>query len=104
MTDSKHTPGRWYVGASGRIIMCRMIAGNNVPVAQITGPLPNDEIKANARLIAAAPDLLAALRECITDDDAACYRTDDPRVVHRRLNAINDAARTAIAKATGQAD
>jgi hypothetical protein len=97
MTDSKHTPGRWYVGASGRIIMCRMIAGNNVPVAQITGPLPNDEIKANARLIAAAPDMLEALRGLLeTSPPPKGVRLDYSYLLYR------EAARTAIAKATGR--
>lgn len=40
--------------------------------------------------------LIEALKQCITEDGAACYRTDDPRVVHRRFNAINDIAKAAI--------
>jgi hypothetical protein len=53
---SKHTPGPWTVIKSGvsvdaGMIRIRMEAGGWT-----------DEVKANARLIAAAPDLLAELR------------------------------------------
>ena len=52
----------------------------------------------NARLIAAAPDLLKALKECITSDGAACYRLKKEKC---RLEAINQIAFAAIAKAEG---
>ena len=46
-------------------------------------------------------DLLAALEECITDDPgAACFNTGRKT---RRLQAITDIARAAIARAKGQA-
>jgi hypothetical protein len=48
----------------------------------------------DARLIAAAPDVLAALRNVI-----ASYRANDPDSM---ANAVND-AEAAIAKATGEA-
>lgn len=53
-----------------------------------------EECDANIRLIAAAPDLLAALRNVI-----ASYRANDPDSM---ANAVND-AEAAIAKATGEA-
>jgi hypothetical protein len=58
---------------------------------------------ANARLIAAAPDLLAALELCITSEGAACFSdmNSHPEYMQRRLYAISDLARAAIAKATG---
>lgn len=57
---------------------------------------------ANARLIAAAPELLAALTECITSEGAACFgdMKHHPEWMQRRLYAISDIARAAIAKAT----
>jgi hypothetical protein len=56
----------------------------------------------NARLIAAVPELLAALQECITDDNAMAWT--DKMLAFRRLHAISDTARAAIAKATGKQD
>ena len=56
---------------------------------------------ANAALIAAAPDLLEALRECVTDEGAHVYQ--DGRnilAIARRFDEINRVARAAIAKAT----
>jgi hypothetical protein len=63
-----------------------------------TVPLPEGE--ANARLIAAAPDLLKALEECITNDGAPAW--NDKMMAFRRLHAISDIARAAIAKAKGE--
>ncbi len=54
--------------------------------------------EANARLIAAAPDLLAALRECLTMDGATAERSHTMAL--KRLRAINELASAAISKAT----
>ena len=51
--------------------------------------MSDDEAKANARLIAAAPDLLAALIDVVGDDESL-------------QNPWRVAARAAIAKATGE--
>jgi len=59
----KHTPGPWTVESDGSSIT---MGGQVV----ITGPSPDgstrDEEKANARLIAAAPELLANLENIIS--------------------------------------
>lgn len=57
-----------------------------------------------ANALTAAPDLLEALRECITDQGAVCFVRRDmhPEYMDRRLNYISDLARAAIAKATGE--
>lgn len=47
----------------------------------------------------AAPSLLEALRECVTDDDARCMTDESRNAAHlcrRRLSAITTAARSAI--------
>ena len=81
-----HTPGPWFVlidddGCPLEIVL----AGDHdmrIAVPASDGPL------ANARLIAAAPELLAALREVIAVSD--------------RKTEIYDRARAAIAKAEGR--
>ena len=66
--EAKHTPGPWRVQGT-RIEYGPFVAGDGFVVAKVfrdpseTGT-PN-EWEANARLIAAAPDLLAACREAI---------------------------------------
>lgn len=65
-TEAKHTPGPWATDGGDTVVAM----GNQVVV---TAPAPDgasfDEMKANARLIAAAPDLLEALQfmhDCVT--------------------------------------
>jgi hypothetical protein len=101
-----HTPGPWHVcGAERGGCICGHVwdATGNVHVASATAlNMVNpddlesqevcvhdvDETKANARLIAAAPDMLAALKAVVAIADR---RTDE-----------FDAARAAIAKAEGK--
>ena len=52
----------------------------------------------DAALIAAAPELLNALKECATHDGAMAERSHDHAL--RRLVAINEIVRAAIEKAT----
>lgn len=96
----KHTPGPWNISTP-----CKRDA-NGVPCAwlNLDAPghiggmkiethysMPDDEMNANARLIAAAPDLLAA---CKALAESIAFRIDDPRA------KLRDAALAAIAKAT----
>lgn len=104
MSDVKHTPGPWQVLAgepgdrSSRTIVAltpyRKIA--SVRVDGAVQPLPCEE--ADARLIAAAPDLLAALEEC-----RLWLGSDEPMPTAKmwELGAI---VRAAITKAKGRAD
>lgn len=63
---SKHTPGPWHA-AGARYVYADAKSPVHAPIAEVL-PRPSrsqdatDERSANARLIAAAPDLLAALR------------------------------------------
>lgn len=79
----KHTPGPWYAGCEGVYVYLPDIYATNgiVTIAKCS--------KENARLIAAAPDLLEALRGFV--------ECDEPSREHY------DAARAAIARATGVA-
>lgn len=80
---------------AGVTFVCRPYAAKDA-----IGRMQFGECLANARLIAAAPDLLAALRLLPLDqtfEDAADFKDNAGRFV-----AAMDAARTAIAKAEGK--
>lgn len=57
---SKHTPGPWLVDATGDGINIVQPVSED-QIAEVFGEQFPDEVEANAQLIAAAPDLLAAL-------------------------------------------
>ena len=92
-----HTPGPWDT-VDGAILCKNVNAYGNFHIARFDrGDEPiTDEDRANARLITAAPDLLAALELCLPFVDA----------VRRMSGGDGDAtamqARAAIAKARGQ--
>lgn len=71
---TKHTPGPWQVGESisGKPLIVTKSHGT---IAQPTGGFEN-EIKANARLIAAAPDLLAIVKELLICGPNAGHNQD----------------------------
>ncbi len=54
-------------------------------------------------LYTAAPELLEALEQCVTDDGATCFTHQQtrPDYMVKRLNTITAIAKAAIAKATG---
>jgi hypothetical protein len=88
---SAHTPGPWSVSWD-----CNGLAhvgmGPNCTVSRVMAPPAGDQ-EANARLIAAAPELLEALRHLLHNIEATGKRID--------LGFAPRAAREAIAKATG---
>lgn len=92
---TKHTPGPWVVGPTDDTVVTHLGAdGTRYEIAQIDGdynqPETWPEMEANARLIAAAPDLLEALK-----------RITEPAPGVARLPAwVYGIAVPAIAKAT----
>ena len=81
---SEHTPGPWHT-AGEQGVQIRSAKDQIAKVWTMRG----NEWKANAHLIAAAPDLLEALQDMVSD--------------HASLSAATLAfARAAIAKATGE--
>lgn len=87
---SAHTPGPWRANSSwieGPQMALR-VAAVDWPVRG-SAPKSKDEAKANARLIAAAPEMLEALKACA--DKLASLGWSQEEI----------AARAAIAKATG---
>ena len=65
-----HTPGPWRIGTN---YPCRIIGGGGV-IAYACDPqdegTEREEEKANARLIALAPEMATALRKCVATCDA----------------------------------
>jgi hypothetical protein len=111
MSNFKHTPGPWHVehysrgSCEVRITRPKESKGLG-PVAyalmDLAGAMTAErisEMKANARLIAAAPDLLDALQKLVdscADSDGAQYGT-------LGTSFVRSIATAAIAKATGEA-
>lgn len=92
---TKHTPGPWYcVDTSNHAHDYRLLAANGVPLPLNVVANDHSEQRANARLIAAAPDLLAALRGMVCLYEFMHAR--NPHTDSRPLQAL-----AAIAKAEG---
>ena len=64
MTKKKHTPGPWRVSGH-RLAVFTKLNGINVVVADCDQTLGYSESEANARLIAAAPELLEYLKYAV---------------------------------------
>jgi hypothetical protein len=100
---NKHTPGPWKVGSrSNGEFYKRNIAGADGYHVALTSSREDAEVEANARLIAAAPELLEALRElqtivnlAIADGDWIVDGACDPDACMMRAEDL-------IAKATGE--
>lgn len=91
---NKHTPGPWYANQSGLIYAVSDDADESILICDVEGMDPDYPNRAwqpvaNARLIAAAPDLLAALEEMLPMWSSGI---EEPWVLR---------ARAAIARATG---
>ena len=113
-TQARHTPGPWKLGnpteyqvdryaRNGEWARIRGASGALVAKVESVHPRGNrqsadfDIEAANARLIAASPDLLEALRQCTTEDGAACWKSRE--YAEKRIRYIDQIARAAIAKA-----
>ncbi len=89
MENLQHTPGPWR--GEGRLVFA---GTHSVAIAQYSGiQSENSESFANARLIAAAPELLEALKHCLSLIEG---RGD----FEARMACYN--ANAAVAKATSQ--
>ena len=97
-TNAKHTPGPWQYSPGYDPHNQAQIYGENGKTLAITY---SDEGSANAQLIAAAPALLEALRECITEPGAACWKKRE--YAEKRIRYIDQMARAAISQAEGGA-
>jgi hypothetical protein len=65
MTTTTHTPGPWYwqpTAGNHDFLICPEGPGNTIAIVR-------DFDEANARLIAAAPELLAAIQRIVNDNE-----------------------------------
>lgn len=95
---TQHTPGPWHVNTLEVVPHTIHAARGHVALVSVgtMREVPSDEIEANARLIAAAPDLLWALQSCDSAMSAIAVGHAPPASFQ---NVLAD-ARAAIAKAT----
>lgn len=103
-----HTPGPWDYDPDSKEVFSSNERHGCGWIALVTGndsadqPLPAGMQAANARLIAAAPELLAALRFVLPVlERAACRGTIDAEGVNLELEAARE-VQDAIAKAEGR--
>lgn len=107
MSSGRHTPGPWFVNHNSEACpedKLSVEAGNYF-VCTVDHSAVQE---ANARLIAAAPDLLEALKNLMCaysepDDRPCCSGTDCGCMGATRYQQAEHYARSAIAKATGSA-
>lgn len=122
---TKHTPGPWYIAYGGREDQDFFVIGSRSREAIVSecsnSRLPNEELSANARLIAAAPDRhdqLTALMLGWEVDKIAMYDeegvegwiwTEPDGTEHVEMGDWNElptwpeSARQSLAKAIGEA-
>lgn len=122
MEDKRFTPGPWFVqddewtdGETANITSDFRSDNSIIPVAQISGSGSESgfngdfslEQKANARLIAAAPELLEALQDMVSRIEYyanldGSYKPSIEDWAYTYNSSDMDAARAAIAKALGK--
>lgn len=104
MTKSSHTPGPWdfsdewegiYVGAPQALKLVCEVVVTNPNYADPRSHISNAEALANARLIAAAPELLSLVRKLLT------VAEDWPMTKAYRSELI-EKTKAVIVKATGE--
>ena len=88
-----HTPGPWAV-TEGYLWRGIRAPSRVIANVRIVGGVVENEVDANARLIAAAPDMLTALESIMAESS----RDDDD---HDVIAAIQGICRALIAKAKG---
>ena len=95
---TQHTPGPWRVAFGNRLEVHgpKDEIGWPASIVYNAGLCTSEEAQANARLIAAAPDMLAALQDIMAESS----RDDDD---HDVIATIQGVCRAAIAKAKGGA-
>lgn len=98
MGDTKHTPGPWN---AVELEDGNIVTGNTRHCGNVCELDLGAESAANARLIAAAPELLEALEKC--EQALSAYQVECGPVMTSGIDAeeVTKAARAAIKKARG---
>jgi hypothetical protein len=101
MTAHTHTPGPWYYRPDGIVVEGQNAQGYNYAIAKCGESylMTDDEARANARLIAAAPDLLAALTALENRLDTFAANADVKRLYTDEIYACAAIARAALTRA-----
>lgn len=99
MSKEQHTPGPWRVANTNAGLFVGGAPGKYGYLAQVRHVRTNQDPMADARLIAAAPDLLAALENA--RNVLAGLAIGDLKSISPDSAALKQ-ARAAIAKATGE--
>ena len=113
MNEQKHTPGPWTVQtlseswhdySDWKTFAVRSPRNVCLAVVGDVDRFESERIPANAQLISAAPDMLAALQECKCVLETACRYF--PKSINnwdkfQLINVMENAVKKAIAKATG---
>ena len=95
--NTKHTPGPWYVYDDEYPVINTTFDDEKYDIATIPADgLPQVQVQANARLIAAAPELLAQLVDCRALIHAYGGDYLDMRTTKKKLAELD----TVITKAT----
>ena len=95
--NAQHTPGPWRIGDAGHTIFG---APNGTPSPKTIANLPFKNGGHDARLIAAAPDLLAAAKEA--EGHLADWVQQVGGIIGDEADDALTAIRAAIAKAEGR--
>ena len=97
---NKHTPGPWRMRTHDLMQRIETCEGHTVAIPAMNDGVPAISCSANARLIAAAPELLDALNKLLSRAEGQL----DTSATHDGLGNIDamTAARAAIAKARGE--
>jgi len=94
MSEFKGTPGPWFVDGFGDVNDTLEITENTTCIAACRGVIDIERDRHNANLIAAAPELLEALKKCTKALDEISWQS--------WCGPIIDEAELAIDKALGE--
>jgi hypothetical protein len=92
--NTKHTPGPWFTDVADPAFVNYNIYASDTKICTMGIDMGVEEEAANARLIAAAPDMLEALEIALSDLEQAQNETDID------FRGSIEIARAAITKAT----
>ncbi len=101
--STQHTPGPWELSEGDTSLWAKSPLGARVRISNIIKHLPINGINhaANARLIAAAPELLATLERLLSiANDGAVMRHETGKPAWSFIDEVKTQARAAITKAT----